>query len=78
MPVVAGNSGGAPEAIVPGRTGFVSHDHKSLDEALRTLLEDPSRAAEMGGTGRDWVVENHTWPAVADRISSAITAVLGT
>ena len=74
LPVVAGDSGGSPEAIVPGVTGFVSHDDRSLDEALRTLFEDPGMAAAMGVRGRDWVVENHTWAKVSERVADAIQA----
>ena len=78
MPVVAGDSGGAPEAVIPGVTGFVTHDDNSLEMALRTLLDDPDSASKMGTAGRLWVENNHTWPKVAERIEEAIQAVLGT
>lgn len=74
LPVVTGDSGGAPEAVVPGVTGFVSHDDETLDAALRTLLEDPEIASTMGRAGRSWVVENHTWNRVAERVRRAIVA----
>jgi len=78
LPVVAGDSGGAPEAVVPGVTGFVSHDDTTLESAIRTLIEKPDQAAEMGAAGRQWVEKNHTWPKVADRIETAIKAALDT
>jgi len=78
LPVVTGDSGGAPEAIVPGVTGFVSSDAATLESAVRTLIEDPARASAMGNSGRRWVVENHTWLEVAKRVRNAIEAALNT
>jgi len=72
LPVVAGDSGGAPEAIIPGVTGYVASDVGSLEEALRRLLSDRSRASRMGADGRAWVEAEHTWPHVADRVKSAL------
>lgn len=72
LPVVAGDSGGAPEAVIPGVTGLVSHDDDTLVGAIRMLLEDPVRATEMGAAGRDWVERKHTWQAVSGRIKNAL------
>ncbi len=78
LPVVAGDSGGAPEAVIPGMTGYVTHDDVTLESALRTLVEDPERAAKMGTAGRQWVEENHTWPKVAKRVENAIRSARST
>jgi len=75
LPVIAGDSGGAPEAVRPARTGYVTHDDESLFEALRAVLGDPARAAEMGARGREWVESEHTWSAVAGRVKQAIESV---
>lgn len=72
LPVVAGDSGGAPEAIIPAVTGYVASGVRSLEKALRQLLSDPSRAARMGEQGRAWVETEHTWRHVADRVKSAV------
>ena len=57
LPVIAGDSGGAPETVREGGTGFVvpSHDHGLLAQRLICLLDNPSLAREMGARGRDYV-----------------------
>ena len=51
LPVVAGDSGGAPDAVLDGETGFVvgGRDLAALADRLVDLLSDPARA---GGDGR--------------------------
>ena len=62
-PVVAGDSGGAPEAVLDGRTGFVVPGLSANETAARIieLLRDPARAQDMGVRGREWVSERWTW-----------------
>jgi phosphatidyl-myo-inositol dimannoside synthase len=57
LPVVVGDSGGAPETIRDGETGFVvpSHDHQLLAEKISLLLDNPSLARDMGARGRRYV-----------------------
>lgn len=76
LPVVAGSSGGAPDAVLPGETGLVV-DGTSPDDvadALITLLTRPARAREMGVQGRAWVTERWAWPAVADRFAALLSS----
>jgi phosphatidylinositol alpha-1,6-mannosyltransferase len=66
-PVVAGTSGGAPEAVQDGVTGHVV-DPRSPDavaDAIAGLLADPARAGEMGRAGRRWVEERWSWETIA-------------
>ena len=52
VPQVAGDSGGASEAVLHGETGLVvadPGDPGALAEALRSLLTDPNRRRRMGG-----------------------------
>jgi phosphatidyl-myo-inositol dimannoside synthase len=66
-PVVAGTSGGAPEAVREGVTGHVV-DPRSPDavaDALAGLLDDPDRARAMGRAGRAWVQERWSWTTIA-------------
>ena len=66
-PVVAGDSGGAPDAVHDGETGFVV-DGRDLDELadrLCLLLRDPELRARMGRAGREWVVQDWRWPQVS-------------
>ena len=57
LPVIVGNSGGIPETVRHGDTGFVvpSHDHQLLAERLTLLLGNMSLAREMGARGRHYV-----------------------
>ena len=59
LPVVVGRSGGAPETVVPGRTGFVvsPRDPVELADRLVELLADPVAARAMGTAGRQLVVD---------------------
>lgn len=51
--VVATRSGAVHEMVTHGETGLlVSHDDAALARALRTLVEHPDRAEEMGRAGR--------------------------
>jgi len=63
LPVVAGDSGGAPDAVLAGRTGLVV-DGRRLDEvasAVGELLDDPARCRSMGAAGRAWVELTWRW-----------------
>jgi phosphatidylinositol alpha-1,6-mannosyltransferase len=63
LPVIAGRSGGATDAVDEGVTGF-SVDGTSTSEvssAIIKLLDDPARAKAMGEAGRRWIIENWRW-----------------
>jgi phosphatidylinositol alpha-1,6-mannosyltransferase len=74
VPVVAGDSGGAPESVLDGTTGLVvdGWDVGSITAAVGDLLADPDRAAEMGRAGRDWVVDEWQWRTKAQRLSQLL------
>ena len=63
LPVIAGNSGGAPDAVVQGVTGLVVNgkDQQAVATSIATLLNDQEKAREMGRKGREWVVEQWRW-----------------
>ncbi|OBK27571.1 alpha-(1-2)-phosphatidylinositol mannosyltransferase [Mycobacterium asiaticum] len=74
VPVVAGDSGGAPEAVQHNKTGLVI-DGTSVDEvaeAVTELLSDPERAAAMGAAGREWVTTQWRWDALAARLENLL------
>lgn len=74
LPVVAGNSGGAPETVLDEVTGHVvdGRDLGQLRDTLAALLADPVRARRMGAAGREWVSENWRWDTMADRLSALL------
>ncbi|MGW1198628.1 glycosyltransferase family 4 protein [Streptomyces sp. NPDC002536] len=67
LPVVVGDSGGAPDTVLDGRTGRVVDgcDPTAVAGALTETLLDPGRAAEMGGAGRRWVAQEWSWDGSA-------------
>ncbi|MET9347875.1 glycosyltransferase family 4 protein [Streptomyces termitum] len=70
LPVVAGDSGGAPDAVLDGETGWVVRGESAEEAADRvaTLLLDPALRARMGERGRAWVEEKWRWDLLADRL----------
>jgi phosphatidyl-myo-inositol dimannoside synthase len=74
LPVVAGNSGGAPEAVRPGITGEVvdGRDVAAVAEQVSGLLADPRRAAAMGTAGRRWTEQSWRWDTMADRLAGLL------
>jgi phosphatidylinositol alpha-1,6-mannosyltransferase len=63
LPVIAGNSGGAPDAVVQGVTGLVVNgkDQHVVAMSIATLLNDQEKAREMGRKGREWVIDQWRW-----------------
>ncbi|EFG65382.1 LOW QUALITY PROTEIN: glycosyl transferase, partial [Streptomyces sp. SPB074] len=70
LPVVAGDSGGAPDAVKEGETGFVVRGESVPQTAERivTLLGDAGLRARMGAAGRAWVEEKWRWDLLAQRL----------
>lgn len=63
LPVIAGTSGGAPEAVLPGKSGFVVNGKSTTEIAsqLVALLSNPDLREQMGKYGRTWVEQDWTW-----------------
>ena len=74
LPVVGGDSGGAPDAVLEGETGYVvpGRNVAALAERLIALLADPAGAAAMGDKGRGWVEREWTWDLVARRLQNIL------
>lgn len=74
LPVVAGRSGGSTDAVIDGETGVLvdGSDVSEVAAAVADLLLDPNRAAAWGARGREWVTEQWTWPATADRLEQML------
>ncbi|WP_405688538.1 glycosyltransferase family 4 protein [Streptomyces sp. NBC_00057] len=74
LPVVAGDSGGAPDAVLDGETGWVVRGGSVEESADRivTLLRDPELRQRMGERGRAWVEEKWRWDLMADRLRALL------
>jgi phosphatidylinositol alpha-1,6-mannosyltransferase len=75
LPVVAGDSGGAPDAVREGETGYVVNGRSVAEVADRvaTLLADRELAAKMGAAGRAWVEEEWRWDTLAARMGQILS-----
>jgi phosphatidylinositol alpha-1,6-mannosyltransferase len=72
---VAGESGGAAEAVLHGETGLVVDDPRSvaaLTEALRTLIVDPDRRRAMGTAARRRADAEFSYDVLAARLRGAL------
>jgi phosphatidylinositol alpha-1,6-mannosyltransferase len=76
VPVVAGKSGGAPEAVRRNETGLVVNGRSvhEIADAVAGLLTDRDRAAEMGAAGRRWVTSQWRWDTLAARLADLLRA----
>jgi len=70
LAVLAGDSGGAPDAVIEGKTGVVvdGTDVAAVSDALTRLLANPQAAAAMGEAGRRWVESSWTWERSFNRL----------
>jgi starch synthase len=82
--VVASAVGGIPEVVDDGRTGLlVPYDPEDtaafeagLAARIAELLADPQRAAAMGAAGRERVLSEFGWPAIAQETVGLYSAIL--
>ncbi|HEX5496496.1 MAG TPA: glycosyltransferase family 4 protein [Mycobacteriales bacterium] len=74
LPVLAGDSGGAPDAVLDGRTGYVLDGTSvpAVADRVAALLGDPTLAAAMGREGRRWVCAEWRWDILAARLDTLL------
>ncbi len=70
LPVVAGRSGGSPDAVLDGETGVVvdGTSVSAVAQQVSALLGSPARAGAMGVAGRAWVEREWRWDVLAGRL----------
>ena len=63
LPVVAGKSGGAPDAVIEGVTGLTvdGTNPEDVARAIISLFDDPEAARAMGVAGRKWIYSDWRW-----------------
>jgi phosphatidylinositol alpha-1,6-mannosyltransferase len=74
LPVVAGDSGGAPDAVQDGVTGYVVNGRatEEIAERVSALLLDRELAREMGEWGRLWVEQRWRWDDLAAELAALL------
>ncbi len=74
LPVIAGNSGGAPDAVLEGETGLVVDGTSKAEVAAAVveLLSDPDRSKAMGIRGRQWIIQEWRWEIWSSRFAQLL------
>jgi phosphatidylinositol alpha-1,6-mannosyltransferase len=74
LPVIAGKSGGAPDAVLEGVTGITvdGKSAKDVAKAVISLLDNPEESRQMGIAGRNWIKSNWRWQIWADAFSNIL------
>ncbi len=74
IPVIAGESGGAPDAVQDGVTGLVVDGTKVLEiaNAIVKILGNPQMAQRMGSAGREWIVKEWSWEKWSEEFRSLL------
>ncbi|MFE2409338.1 glycosyltransferase family 4 protein [Kitasatospora sp. NPDC059408] len=71
LPVVVGDSGGAPDTVLDGVTGRVvdGRSPAAVAAALAETLTSPQERERRGAASREWVARHWTWEGSAQRLS---------
>ncbi|MCX6436466.1 MAG: glycosyltransferase family 4 protein [Actinobacteria bacterium] len=71
LAVIGGKSGGAPDAVLEGETGYAVDGTSPHDVAVVAikLLKDPALATSMGARGRAWVMDEWRWDIWSKRFN---------
>jgi glycosyltransferase involved in cell wall biosynthesis len=75
VPVIGVRTGGVPEVIRDGETGFIldsSQDVDGLADMLVRLIEDDALRARLGGQAREWVRRQFNWAKAAETVKSIV------
>jgi phosphatidylinositol alpha-1,6-mannosyltransferase len=75
LPVLAGDSGGAPDAVQDGVTGRVIDGESpgATSQVLATMLTDRQLASRLGNAGRAWALAEWGWELQAERLLDLLT-----
>jgi len=77
-PVVAGDTGGVPDAVGPDSGLLVEGgDPRGLLDAMVSVLGNPERATRMGAAGAGFVRAGFTWDRRTDDLRSLLADVVG-
>jgi phosphatidylinositol alpha-1,6-mannosyltransferase len=63
LPVIAGDSGGAPDAVLDGETGYVvaGRSLSAVSDRVAGVLGDVNLRTDLGAHGRSWIQADWAW-----------------
>ncbi len=73
LPVVAGRSGGAPETVIPGESGYIAESVREIVEAVQIIAP---RREDMGLAARQRALDHCSWHLVAQRFDHELNEVV--
>ena len=71
LPLIGTSQGGIPEVIMDQKTGLLLKEKDNVDELstkILFLLQNLEQARVLGENGRQFMVENFSWPRIAGRL----------
>jgi phosphatidylinositol alpha-1,6-mannosyltransferase len=74
LPVIVGNSGGAPDTVISEKTGLIvdGTSPDAIANSIKFLLQQPELAKSYGSAGREWVVNEWCWEIWSKRFNSLL------
>lgn len=74
LPIIVGNSGGAPDAVIHGETGFVvnGEDVEEIAERSLQLLRDQELRSTMSQRAREFATKNWNWEYWAEEFNKLL------
>jgi phosphatidylinositol alpha-1,6-mannosyltransferase len=75
LAVIGGKSGGAPDAVLEGETGYAIDGTSPHDVAFAAiaLLNNPTLASSMGARGRQWIIDEWRWDIWSQRFNALLS-----
>jgi phosphatidylinositol alpha-1,6-mannosyltransferase len=74
LAVIGGISGGAPDAVIEGETGYAvdGTSAAAVASAAISLLSQPELAQRMGARGRQWIIDEWRWDLWSTRFTTLL------
>jgi phosphatidylinositol alpha-1,6-mannosyltransferase len=74
LAVIAGASGGSPDAVLHNETGVVvnGRDVSAVATAVTDLLSDDALRSRMGTAGREWMERQWSWDVIGAKFRSLL------
>lgn len=69
-PVIAGNKGGVPDAVIHEKNGLVvdPEDPRQISEAIKRMYHEPGSRRKWGQKGRERALQEFNWPGQTKKI----------